>query len=131
MSYIHHYYTVFALESAADFRDGYLEAFSFLIPYERQTNGSRTDLILFTTAYSHPYIYGLFTRRTNPIEYHNGTFIKYQFTDYLHESDLARPHTIVVTAPGDGLPIERATKIVAGSDGQPRFMIFVNDELKK
>jgi len=127
VTYLHHYYTDFAQTSAPDYKEGYLEVYNFIVPYEKGTNGYQTDKILFTNEYGQPYIYALFVRQTNPIYYQGGSLIKYEFTDFLHTSDLDRPHTIVVTAPADGLPIERATKVIKGSDGQPRFLIYIND----
>jgi hypothetical protein len=117
--FIHYYFTDFAVLSADDFKDGYLEAFSAVIPYEKDV-----EKILFTSDYGQPYIYALFARKTNPIWYRGGSLIKYEFTDTIVESDLDREKTIVVASSADNLPIEKADKLILGRDGQVRFAIF-------
>lgn len=129
VTYLNHYYTEFAQNSVEAYQEGYLETFRYVMPYEKGTNGSTTNQVIFTTEYNQPYIYALFVRRTNPIYYQGGSLNTYLFTNFIHESDLDRPHTVVVASPENNLPISRATKVVYGSDGQPRFLIFVNDLL--
>jgi hypothetical protein len=33
---------------------------------------------------------------------------------------------LVVAAPEDNFPLKEADKVIYGSDGQPRFLIYVN-----
>ncbi len=117
--FIHYYFDNFAKNSADDFKDGYIEAFQTVVPYE-----SKVDKILFTSRYGQPYIYALFVRKTNPIWYRGGSLIKYEFTDNITSGDLQRENTVVVAHPEDGLPEKDADKLIYGSDGKVRFMIY-------
>lgn len=114
------YRTKFVQTSAADFKDGYLEAFSYVVPWEDQVGK-----ILFTSDYGQPYIYALFVRQTNPIWYQGGSLIKYEFTDQIGVGDLTRDNTLVVAGAEDELDPERADHLVYGSDGQIRFKIYL------
>ncbi len=126
LAQLNHYYTIFARESAPAFSDGYLEAFEYVIPYEKGLDGKKkVDLILFSNYYGQPYIYALFARRTDPIWFNGGSLNTYQFVNKTNASDLERPNTLVVGTPADDLPIEKADKIVYGSDGAIRFLIYV------
>ncbi|MBU2543815.1 glycosyltransferase family 39 protein [Patescibacteria group bacterium] len=120
VAYISDYYTVFAAQSASDFKDGYLEAFSYVAPYE-----NRVDKILFTSDYGQPYIYALFVRQTNPIWYQGGSLIKYEFTDNIHVGDITRDNTIVVASNEDEIEPGWADHLVYGSDGKIRFKIYL------
>jgi 4-amino-4-deoxy-L-arabinose transferase-like glycosyltransferase len=127
MSYFGYYYQVFAKQSAADFSDGYLDAFKYIIPYELGRDGRlETSKIIFTSEYGQPYIYALFSRKTTPIMYQSGSLVKYEFKD-VNIGDLQRHNSIVVAGKDElnEIPIERAHKVVYGSDGEPRFKIFV------
>ncbi|HYD35345.1 MAG TPA: hypothetical protein VD999_04720 [Vitreimonas sp.] len=125
LSYLQHYYTAFAAQSADDFKDGYLETLRYVIPYEKGLERRpKVDQILFTNKYGQPYIYTLFARRTNPIWYQGGVLNTYLFTDLIRPSDLERPNTLIVAAADDPLPIEKAEKIVYGSDGKVKFKIY-------
>lgn len=125
-SYLHQYYGDFARASAAEFQDGYLEAFNYVVPYEKGQPGFKeVDKVLFTSEYGQPYIYALLVRRTNPIWYQGGSLIKYEFTDQIKTSDLDRHNTIVVAGQRDSLPTEKADKLILGSDGAVRFKIYV------
>ncbi len=128
VSYQQHYYTSFARQSAADFMDGYLEAFQWVLPYEKGTEGKpAVDKILFTADYGQAYIYALFVRKTNPIWYQGGSLIKYEFANTITPGDLQREHTVIVGSNTDQLPLKDADHVVYGSDGQPRFLLFVNE----
>jgi hypothetical protein len=122
--FIHYYFDEFAKNSADDFKDGYIEAFQTVVSYE-----SKIDKILFTSRYGQPYIYALFVRKTNPIWYRGGSLIKYEFTDNITVGDLQREKTVVVAHPQDGLPEQDADKLIYGSDGNVRFMIYTPTSL--
>ncbi len=124
-SYQKHYFTVFAAESAAEFNDGYLEAIEYVIPYEKGLNGLEpVEQIAFTAEYDHPYIYLLFARKTSPYFYHSGSLIKYVFVDRASIGDFARKNAIIVAGSDDDLPVERADKVIYGSDGSVRFKMY-------
>ncbi len=125
ISYLKHYYTVFAAESAQEFKDGYLEALAYVIPYEKGRDGKpEVQQVLFTSDYGQPYIYTLFARRTDPIFYRGGSLIKYLFVSEIVASDLERKNTMIVASESDDLPLEKAEKIIYGSDGQVKFKIY-------
>jgi hypothetical protein len=129
VAYLHHYYTDFARQSAVDFKDGYLETLAFVVPYEKGKEGhTKVDQVVFTNDYGQAYIYTLLARQTDPIWYQGGALNTYLFTDQISVSDLERPNTIVVASGADDLPLERATKVVLGSDGEVKFKIYVNQE---
>lgn len=122
------YYTRFASESAEAFQDGYLEAFRFILPYERGEEGKpEVQKIIFTTEYGQPYIYALFARQTSPLEYHGGSLIKYEFKDEITIGDLERESAVVVAGMEDDLlsKNDAADHIITGSDGLPRFRIYI------
>jgi hypothetical protein len=129
ISYLNDYYTGFASESAAAFQDGYLEAFEFVLPYERGEDGKQqAEKIIFTGDYGQPYIYALFVRKTNPIWYQGGSLINYEFKDEITIHDVNRPNTLVVASQTDDLLSRNfdPDHIIYGSDGQPRFRIYLN-----
>lgn len=127
ISYLQHYYSVFARESAADWQDGYLETFTYTLPYERGEAGREpVDKIIFTSDYGQPYIYALFARETNPIEYQGGSLIKYEFKEEVTVGDLDRENTLVVASSEDELfgANDQADHVIYGSDGSVRFRIY-------
>jgi 4-amino-4-deoxy-L-arabinose transferase-like glycosyltransferase len=129
IAYLNHYYTQFAAKSAADFQDGYLEAFQFTLPYERGEDGKKAvDKIIFTSRYGQPYIYALFVRKTNPIWYQGGSLVKYEFKDEITIGDLERPNTLVIASQFDDLlgKNDQADQVIYGSDGAVRFRIYLN-----
>jgi 4-amino-4-deoxy-L-arabinose transferase-like glycosyltransferase len=123
IAYTSYYYTVFAKESATDFKDGYLEAFEFVVPYEEQV-----EKILFTSDYGQPYIYALFVRQTNPIWYQGGSLIKYEFKDEINVGDLVRENTVIVASDKDEIEPGWADYIVRGSNDEVRFKIYLPKE---
>lgn len=120
VAYISHYFTVFAAESAAEFKDGYLAAFEYIVPHEEQV-----EKIIFTSDYGQPYIYALFVRETNPIWYQGGSLIKYEFKDEINVGDLSRENTIVVASNEDEIEPGWADELIYGSDGEIRFKIYL------
>ena len=120
IAYISSYFTSFAAQSAPEFKDGYLEAFEYIVPYEKDINK-----IIFTSDYGQPYIYALFVRKTNPIWYQGGSLIKYEFKDEINVGDLSRENAIIVASNEDKINPERADKLIYGSDGEIRFMIYL------
>lgn len=123
IAYTSHYYTVFAKESATDFKDGYLEAFEFVVPYEEQV-----EKILFTSDYGQPYIYALFVRQTNPIWYQGGSLIKYEFKDEINVGDLVRENAVIVASDKDEIEPGWADYLVRGSNDEVRFKIYLPKE---
>lgn len=127
IAYLQYYYTVFASRSAVDFKDGYLEALAFVIPYEKgQAGRSKVDQVVFSNTYGQAYIYTLFARKTDPIWYQGGALNTYLFVDGVTTSDLERPNTVVVASGEDRVPTDRANKVIYGSDGEVKFKIYVN-----
>jgi 4-amino-4-deoxy-L-arabinose transferase-like glycosyltransferase len=123
-----HYYTEFARASAADFQDGYLEAFTYVKDYAKGENGrKKVDKVIFTSDYGQPYIYALFVNQLNPIWYRGGSLNHYEFKDHVHRGDLGLKNTIIVGSKDDDLPDEQVEKFILGSDGEVRFKIYVND----
>ncbi|MBU0579427.1 glycosyltransferase family 39 protein [Patescibacteria group bacterium] len=120
IAYISSYFSIFAVKSASDFKDGYLEAFEYIVPYEEQV-----EKILFTSDYGQPYIYALFVRQTNPIWYRGGSLIKYEFKDEINVGDLIRENTIVVASNRDELEPGLADYLVYGSDEEIKFKIYL------
>lgn len=121
-----HYYTIFASESAEDFKDGYLEAFEYAIKYEKGLDGVEpVNQIVFTTDYGQAYIYALFARKTNPIYYQGGSLNKYLFVDTINIGDLERENVLIVASPNDPLPVKDADHLVYGSDGEVRFKMYL------
>ncbi len=118
LGYLHDYYTVFARESAEEFKDGYIEAMEYAKKYEKEV-----DKILFTNAYGQPYIYAIFVRRTNPIWYQGGSLIKFEFSDRINEGDRNRPNTVIVATPKE-IPPKPEDQVVLGSDGKARFVLI-------
>jgi hypothetical protein len=128
-AYLHYYFRVFPKKAAADFQDGYLEAFQYAQKYEKGLNGyPEKNKIVFTDQYGQPYIYALFVRKTNPIWYQGGSLRKYLFIPDINQTDLARDNAVIV-AGQDQLEDkeDQAEKIIYGADGQVRFRIFVTD----
>lgn len=125
LTYLNYYYTLFAKLSADDFREGYLEAFAVALDYERGENGKKqVDKIIFTSQYGQPYIYALFVRKTNPIWYQGGSLIKYEFKE-VERGDLSRKNSLVVAHPDDEMYGAEPDQQIMGSDGKPRFNIYV------
>lgn len=123
-SYLNHYFTVFAKQSAQDFKDGYLEAFSIARDYEKGLNGKpQVDQIVFTNDYGQAYIYALFVRKTDPIWYQGGSLNKYLIKK-IDQGDFSRKNTLVVASGEDEFGLDKATQIVMGSDGLPRFILY-------
>ena len=131
VEYFSDYYTQFAAESSEAFKDGYVEAFEYVLLYEKGSGGKpEVNKILFTSRYGQPYIYALFVRKTSPYAFHGGSLIKYEFKDSFVEGDLLRENSILVTTPEDTMPFNKATKVIYGSDLQPRFYIFDTNTIK-
>ncbi len=125
VSFLNHYFTVFASQSAADFQDGYIEAFQEAVKYEKGVDGKpKVNNILFSSEYGQPYIFALFVRKTNPIWYRGGSLNTYLFTNSFSESDLSRENTLLVVTPRDLLKGKEPVYTVKGSDGSARFLFY-------
>lgn len=128
LHFMQFYFTTFAQASAEDFQDGYLEAFQLAQKYEKGTDGMpKVEKILFTSEYGQPYIFALFTKKSNPIWYRGGSLNTYQFTDTFAESDLKRANTLVVTGIQHQLQTQKPLYVVYGSDQKPRFFLYYTD----
>lgn len=123
--YLHHYYTVFANESAEDFNEGYLELMSLAHQYERGVDGyPEVDQIIISSKYGQPYIYSLFVRKTNPIWYQGGSLIKYKFVDSILAGDLAQKNSLIVATKYD-LPFDKKPDHeVLSQGGEIRFRVY-------
>ncbi|MDH5533366.1 MAG: glycosyltransferase family 39 protein [Candidatus Pacebacteria bacterium] len=120
IKYINNYYSDFAKISANDFTDGYLEAFDYVKEFEKDK-----EKIVFTSEYGQPYIYALFSRKTNPIWYQGGSLIKYEFKE-VNVGDLERQNAVIVAGKSsEFIEASRADKVIYGSDGEVRFKIFI------
>lgn len=127
VAYINDYFTIFAAQSAVDFKDGYIEAFSIAHHYEVGSEATKpVEKIIFASDYGQPYIYALLVRQTNPIEYQHGSLLKYEFKDDVSVTDLQQLDTLVVATPGDITNVT-PTHIVYGSDGQAKFELFLTE----
>lgn len=129
LAYLNHYYTVFAKNASDAFQEGYLEAIEYILPYEKgDETHTAVDKIIFDNGYGQPYIFVLMARRTDPIWYHGGSLIKYEFPDKVDAGAILRPNAVIVATGLRDMPWEEADKIIYGSDGSIRFGIFVNQE---
>lgn len=123
--YLHHYFTVFAHDSASDFQDGYVAAAQFAIDHE-----DASDKVLFTSSYGQPYIFVIFLHRTNPIWYQGGSLIKYEFSGNIHVGDLDRNKTTIIATPQEIDP-KQADQLIYGTDGKIRFVLIGPKEKMK
>lgn len=123
--FIHRYFTDFKQQSSAAFQDGYLDAMEVVKDYERGINGKpQVEKIMFSSEYGQPYIYALFSRKTDPRYYQGGSLIKYEFTD-LDMGDFERKSTLLVASQANtDFPIHRADHLIYGSDGSVRFHLY-------
>lgn len=120
IKYLNNYYTDFAKNSTDDFVDGYLEAFDYVKQFEKDK-----EKIVFTSEYGQPYIFALFSRKTNPIWYQGGSLVKYEFKP-VNIGDLSRINAVIVAGQdSEFIDPKAADKVIYGSDGEVRFKIFV------
>lgn len=117
LSYLHRYYGSYQREVSVDFLDGYLEVMEYAKQYEPEV-----ERILFTDFYQQPYIFALFSRKTNPIWYHGGSLVKYEFSRRINEGDLGRKNVLIIATPSE-IPAEKAMAVVRGTDGKVRFTV--------
>lgn len=120
LSYLHHYYTDYARNSADAFQDGYLEAMKYV---DQEKN--KVSKIIFTTKYGEPYIFALFERKMSPFTYQGGGLNKFEFNDAIDESFRYREDAIIVATPAQMIPWDK-NKVIYGSDGKPKFVIIEN-----
>lgn len=121
-SYLNHYYTTFAAQSAEEFYDGYIEAMEYV-----KTRQDHVDKILFTSSYQQPYIYALFVHQISNYDYHNGALARFEFSDKVGVGELLRRNTLIVGTPSELNPDELDSRLkrhlIHGSDGTVRFVI--------
>lgn len=129
IKYVHHYYTIYAFQSSADFQDGYLEMFLYIRQFEDSTpERLAATQIVVSGRYQQPYIFALFALVVDPYEYHYGRFVKYLFYDKVTAADLvSRPGAVVVATKDDVMPFENADSYIYDAAGNMRFAIFIND----
>jgi hypothetical protein len=132
-AYMHNYFTRFAAESADAFKDGYLELFEYLRGKDDRSQPMTIPMVsefVITDYYGQPYIYALFAKKLSPMQWNGGALVTHLFKD-ANVGDLQRPNAAVVATPMDtDLPLERANHIIYGSDGQPRFYVFLTNALR-
>lgn len=119
--YQRHYYQNYNRISSSAFNEGYLETAQYL--KELDKNG--IEKILFTNDYQHAYIYVLLANKINPIAYHGGILVNYEFSEKIDFQDLNREKTIVVASSEDEMLHYKADYTVYGSDGSERFRIYL------
>ena len=124
---VYQYFTSFAKNSATAFNDGYRQLMTEVIKYEKGLAGDpEVNKIIITSEYGQPYIYALFMRHTNPIYYHAGSLVKYNFPDIVNVDSLSEKNTLVVAGKkADLIDKIRATKIIYNSAGRPVFWLFL------
>lgn len=128
LSYSKDYYTKYPVNSADDFKDGYLEMFELVTKYEHGTDGyPKVSQIVVSSQYGQPYIYALFVKRTNPISYQGGALNNFLFVDKVTIGDLSRSNTVVVATGSDSIPVELADKVIYDAGGKVRFKIYINE----
>ncbi|MEO8581139.1 MAG: hypothetical protein ABI425_01005 [Patescibacteria group bacterium] len=118
LSFLHDYFSIYAEDSVEAFIYGYEQAFEKVMQAE-----PTVDKIMFTSSYGQPYIYALFFRKTNPIIYHGGSLVKYEFPDKITVGDLMRKNALIVASPEEIDPSLADSLIVAPS-GEVRFVII-------
>lgn len=125
LDFTHHYFTNFKQQSSSAFQDGYLDTMEVVKDYEKGINGKpQVEKIMFSSEYGQPYIYALFSRKTDPRYYQGGSLIKYEFTD-LDMGDFERKNTLLVASEANtDFPIHRADHLIYGSDGSVRFHLY-------
>lgn len=125
VNFLSRYFTEFSANSTEAFRDGYIEALTIAHEYEMGLNGKpEVEKVLFSSEYGQPYIYALFVKEMNPIEYRGGALIKYEFSDSVSVGELVRENTLVVGTQASNLPTRKADHVVYGSDGSERFVLI-------
>ena len=128
--YLRYYYQVFTQESADAFNEGYLEAFTLAREYELGLNNKpQVNKIIFTSDYGQPYIYALFTKRTNPIWYQGGALVKYLFLNDINVGNLQEPNALIVASQDDDLPAKEADHIIYDQAGRIRFKLYHTSDL--
>lgn len=118
ISFFNDYFGRYAHDSVDAFSYGYKQVFDEIMPLEGEV-----DKIMFTSAYGQPYIYALFFRKTNPIDYHGGSLIKYEFPDKITVGDLMRKNALVIASPKEIDP-SQADKLIIAPNGEVRFVII-------
>ncbi|MBD3250100.1 MAG: hypothetical protein GF381_00830 [Candidatus Pacebacteria bacterium] len=126
LMYLNYYYREFSRRSAEAFNQGYLETMEIVKQYETGSGGKpEVGQIVFSSQYGQPYIYALFSRKTNPIWYHGGSLSKYLFPDQVTPGDVnLRQNTLVVATARDDLPAQEADHLVRDTAGNVRFKLY-------
>lgn len=127
--YVQYYYSSYAKTSAPEFYDGNYAAAVRADSIEREgINGVKPVKILYTSDYGQPYIFVLLAKQLSPIAYQGGALIKYEFTDKIATGDLMRPNTLLVASASDEIPLDWASEVIYGSDGEVAFKIYYPKE---
>ena len=86
---------------------------------------SQADRVIISSQYRQPYIYTLFSKKTNPIDYQGAALSYYLYLDEVTDKTLEWNDAIVVATALDKVSFEKANRIIYGSDGSPRFAVFL------
>jgi 4-amino-4-deoxy-L-arabinose transferase-like glycosyltransferase len=120
LAFAEYYFDEYAKISAEAFSDGYLEMMEYVKEYE-----SQADRVIISSQYRQPYIYTLFSKKTNPIDYQGAALSYYLYLDEVTDKTLEWNDAIVVATALDKVSFEKANRIIYGSDGSPRFAVFL------
>lgn len=127
LAYQKDYYTEFVAASADDFKDGYLEMFEFVKPYEEGHAGyPPISQVIVSSKYGQPYIYALFVKRAHPILYHGGALNRFLFVDEVKPGDIVRENSVIVATGEDDVSAEEADHVIYDAAGKVRFKIYIN-----
>lgn len=128
-SYVQYYFSTYAKLSAPAFYDGNYAAAQRAVAIERQgVNGVKPAKILYTSDYGQPYIFILLLKRLSPIGYQGGGLATYEFTGNISTGDLMRPNTLIVASATDDIPLDWASEVIYGSDGEVAFKLYYPKE---
>ncbi|HSW90200.1 MAG TPA: glycosyltransferase family 39 protein [Patescibacteria group bacterium] len=118
-TYIGNYSKVYTSQLALnEFGYGY----DALLPWLR-TQEHTVDHVYFTNHYSQAYIYLLFFKQLNPIEYRQGGLANYTISDHPWEDAKDKKDVLVVGAKGQIPPNANIIKTIDYPDGETAFQV--------
>lgn len=127
-----YYTTIFASDSADAFSDGYLEAFSRAEAYLDGTDGlPQVQRVIMSSQYGQPYIFALFALEMNPIAYRGGALNTYHFAGEINTGDLIRENVLVIATPEDDMLGKEPDEVILGSNGEPRFLLYLSKRVEE
>jgi hypothetical protein len=104
-SYLHSYYTTYAIESALDFQYGYKQALTIA-----RQRGKTREKIVVTDKYGQPYIYVLLHNRIKPEQFLAGALANYEFHTF--DWPYYKPNSVIVGTPEEIPPEDFAVQEV-------------------